>query len=141
MSDPPSSKPKVSDFNYQQDKKYQNADALDLEDPSNNPSGVECFVVKDVNLVGVQGKKITVDKLVILIPAVSEATAVLASGNGAILSDGGAFTLTLAKQDGLRVDKHAEFCQEVADFTEASGHEQEQSNSVRVSSQLIIQFS
>jgi hypothetical protein len=57
------------------------------------------------------------------------------------LSDGGAVSLTLAKQDGLCVDKHAEFCQEVADFTEASGHEQEQINSVSVSSQLINQFS
>ena len=126
---------------HQQAKKYQNAYALDLEDPLNNPSGVECFVVKDINLVGVRGKKITVDKLVVLIPAVSEATADLASGNGAISSDGGAFTLTLAQQDGLRVDKHAEFCQEVADFTEASGHEQEQINSVSGSSQIINQFS
>jgi hypothetical protein len=76
-----------------------------------------------------------------LIPAVSEATADLASRNGTILSDDGAFTLTLAKQYGLRVDNHAEFCHEVADFTEASGHEQEQINSVSISSQLVNQFS
>ena len=76
-----------------------------------------------------------------MIPAVSEAAADLASGNGAISPDGRAFTLTLAKQDGLRVDKHNEFCAEVAETIESSGHVQDQIAAVSASSHLINQFS
>lgn len=140
MSDPPSSKPDISGLNYEQAKMYQNVIALDPEDPSIHPPGIECFIVRDVNVMGVRNKEISVDKLVVLISATSEDTADLASGIGAISFDGTAFTLNLVKQDGARVEKHDDFCSEVAVATESAGHKDNQIAAVSAPVQLELKI-
>lgn len=139
MTDPPQSTAgcvDITDLEYDVALKYQNIYALSLEDPTLNPHGVEAWKVPKVKVDGVRQKGITVDKLVVLVPAYSETAADIATA--AISEHGNGFTIIMAKMDELRLEDPASFSDEVAEETESNGHKGDQLKTVRFSIVVVV---